>query len=63
SARELWKELGRPKIYWFPTEHHSIFLFSPLILAKIKRFLNSKIVKKRLENVVDVNYFDIIDKR
>ncbi|MCM8800086.1 MAG: alpha/beta hydrolase, partial [Candidatus Omnitrophica bacterium] len=42
SARELWKELGRPKIYWFPTEHHSIFLFSPLILVKIKRFLNSK---------------------
>lgn len=40
STIELWKELGKPKIYWFPTEHHSLFIFSHFILSKTKSFLD-----------------------
>lgn len=39
STIQLWKALGKPKIYWFPTEHYSIFIFSPFISSKVKDFL------------------------
>jgi hypothetical protein len=42
SAKELWKALNFPKIYWFPTDHHFIFIFSFFILSKVKNFLKPK---------------------
>jgi len=42
SAKELWKALNFPKIYWFPTEHHFIFIFTFFILSKVKNFLETE---------------------
>lgn len=41
STLELWRTLGKPGIYWFPTDHYSIFLFSRLILSRVREFLKS----------------------
>jgi hypothetical protein len=35
----LWKELGRPKIYWLNSLHSSKILNNEKTIARIKRFL------------------------
>jgi pimeloyl-ACP methyl ester carboxylesterase len=42
SVLELYSALGKPEIFWLPAFHLTIFLFTPLILAKIRRFLEKK---------------------
>lgn len=39
STEQLWKELGRPKIYWLNTLHSSKILTDENIIMKIKQFL------------------------
>ena len=39
STRQLWEELGRPKIHWLNTLHSSKILTDEKIIAKIRLFL------------------------
>jgi len=43
---DLWKEMGKPDINWYPTTHASIWLWYPSISRKIDRFL-----RQILENI------------
>jgi len=39
STIKLWKELGKPKLIWYPLSHLTIYLAFPSIIKAISRFL------------------------
>jgi esterase/lipase len=41
ATLDLWEECGRPEITWYPAGHPSLWLWYPLIIRRILRFLNT----------------------